>query len=69
MPQTDEALAQGAADRITHEMESTPIEPVKGGFLTQTVSLGLATWNGTETVDGLHARAHEALRRANPGAK
>ena len=69
MPQTDEALARSAADRITHEMESTPIEPVKGGFLTQTVSLGLATWNGTEAVDGLHARAHEALRRASPEAK
>ena len=69
MPQTDEAQARATAERIAREMESTPMEPVKGGFLTQTVSVGLATWDGAEAVDGLHARAHEALRGAKPASK
>jgi two-component system cell cycle response regulator len=69
MPQTEEGEARTAADSIAREMEATPMEPVKGGFLTQTVSIGVSTWDGIEAVDGLHARAHEALRRAKPPAK
>jgi diguanylate cyclase (GGDEF)-like protein len=41
-----------------------PMEPLEGAFLSQTVSLGLATWDGMESGVELEGRAKELLADA-----
>lgn len=43
---------------------SEPMEPLEGAFLTQTASLGVATWNGLETPAELEERARALLTEA-----
>ena len=38
-----------------------PMEPLEGAFLTQTVSLGVATWDGMESAEQVEARARSLL--------
>jgi diguanylate cyclase (GGDEF)-like protein len=41
-----------------------PMEPLEGAFLSQTVSVGLATWNATESASALEKRARDLLSAA-----
>jgi GGDEF domain-containing protein len=40
------------------------MEPNPGGFISQRVSVGVATWDGRETPEELCSRAGAALREA-----
>ena len=78
LPGTSPTQALATAERVRATVGDEPMEPRPGGLLTQTVSVGVATWNGRETADELLARAaagvHEAkaqggntVARARPG--
>jgi diguanylate cyclase (GGDEF)-like protein len=56
-----QALATGEAVRCACEVT---MEPFPGARLTQTASVGVATWNGTESADELVARAIRGLWEA-----
>ncbi len=56
-----QALATGEAIRRACE---EPMEPFPGARLTQTVSVGVATWDGTESADEVVARAKRGLWEA-----
>jgi diguanylate cyclase (GGDEF)-like protein len=57
----ERALAIG--ERIRGAM-GEPMEPLEGAFLTQTASLGVATWDGVEGAADLIERARELLGAA-----
>jgi diguanylate cyclase (GGDEF)-like protein len=42
-----------------------PMEPLEGAFLSQTASLGLASWDGMEAAEELEQRARALLAEAN----
>lgn len=42
-----------------------PMEPLEGAFLTQTASVGVATWDGTESAAKLEERARAKLDEAH----
>jgi two-component system cell cycle response regulator len=66
MPDTDSAFAFTVAERLRQSIESTPIKISRPpNALTITVSIGIASSNGTPDVpDGLLRRADQALYRA-----
>jgi diguanylate cyclase (GGDEF)-like protein len=41
-----------------------PMEPLEGAFMSQTASLGVATWDGVEAGEQIEARAKELLGEA-----
>jgi diguanylate cyclase (GGDEF)-like protein len=55
--------ARGICERIK-ALIAEPMEPLEGAFLSQTVSLGLATWDGMEGAAQLEERAKGLLREA-----
>jgi diguanylate cyclase (GGDEF)-like protein len=57
LPDTSPTQAMATAERLRAAMADEPMEPRPGGLLTQTVSVGVATWDGSETVDELLQRA------------
>jgi diguanylate cyclase (GGDEF)-like protein len=57
LPDTSPTQAMATAERLRALMADEPMEPRAGGLLTQTVSVGVATWDGAETVDELLQRA------------
>jgi diguanylate cyclase (GGDEF)-like protein len=57
LPDTSPTQAMATAERLRAAMADEAMEPRPGGMLTQTVSVGVATWDGTETVDELLQRA------------
>lgn len=69
LPQT--ALAQGleAARRLVERARSAPLELERGGALRQTVSCGVAQFDGSESVDALLKRADAALYRAKTAGR
>jgi diguanylate cyclase (GGDEF)-like protein len=56
--------ARRIAERLRAAVGDVAMEPFEGGMLTQTVSIGLATWNGSETAPVLRTRAETALAHA-----
>ena len=64
MPSTDAEAAQRVADRIRERVGSEPLSIRDGLCLAQTVSIGLAMWNGHETPDALEERADQAMYEA-----
>jgi len=60
MPATNEGDARTTADRIRESLASVPIE-VGGTVLAQTVSIGVATWDGKEPGQSLEKRADLAM--------
>jgi diguanylate cyclase (GGDEF)-like protein len=58
-----EARAQTMCERIRASI-AEPMEPLEGAFMSQTASLGLATWNGLESAAQVEARAKELLAEA-----
>jgi diguanylate cyclase (GGDEF)-like protein len=60
-------LPQDRAREICERIRAAiaePMEPLEGAFLSQTVSIGLATWDGLENAPALAARARQLLADA-----
>ena len=64
MPSTTQEQARATADRIRTAMAEAALDVGDGIVLTQTVSIGVATWNGEETPQGLQQQADAAMYRA-----
>ncbi len=57
LPTTSPTQALATAERIRAAVGDDPMEPKAGGLLTQTVSVGVATWNLLESAEELLERA------------
>lgn len=68
LPATALDDARAVADRVVASMSAEAID-VGQASLVQTVSIGLATWDGHETAEQLEARADEALYAAKDAGK
>jgi two-component system, cell cycle response regulator len=64
MPGTDEAQASATAARICDHLGSQPVALGNGTRIKQTVSVGVATWDGQESAEALEARTDEAMYEA-----
>jgi two-component system cell cycle response regulator len=64
MPSTDSREAARIAERLHDDTHGAPIEPMAGGFISQTASMGIATFDGAETAEALIERTKAALERA-----
>jgi two-component system, cell cycle response regulator len=60
MPSTDHEQAKATASRIRARIGGEQIH-VEGHALKQTVSIGVATWDGDETPEALELRADQAM--------
>ena len=69
MPQTGEEAASATAERIRRALGDSAIVPAEGVELQQTVSCGVATWNGQESAEVLEARADAAMYQANAAGR
>lgn len=63
LPETDTAEAFQTANRMRQKIASTPVN-ADGQSINATISVGVATIHGSESVDRLLQRADEALYRA-----
>jgi diguanylate cyclase (GGDEF)-like protein len=64
MPSTGLKHAVGVAERIRRNLEVLPLELDDGRVVTQTVSVGVATWDGRESPAELERRAAKTMREA-----
>ena len=64
MPDAGKEESLGAAVRIHEAVASNPVILDGGSVLEQTVSIGVASWNGQESARELEARADDALYQA-----
>jgi len=64
MPGTDEAQARIVAERVRRRLASGPLYVRDGLLLSQTVSIGIAGWDGRETPESLEERADLAMYEA-----
>jgi two-component system cell cycle response regulator len=64
MPTTSPAQALATADKLRKAVGEEPMQPKAGGYISQHVSVGVATWDGRESVDALCGRAATAMRDA-----
>ncbi len=62
MPTTSPTQAATTAEKLRKAVGDEPMEPKPGGFISQHVSIGAATWDGRETAEELCSRAATALR-------
>lgn len=64
MPTTNPAQALTTGEKLRKAVGDEPMEPKAGGYISQHVSVGVATWDGRETADELCGRAATAMRDA-----
>lgn len=64
MPHTEREQAATVAERIRQVVGESPIDVGDDVHVPQTVSIGVATWDGQETAERLEARADEAMYEA-----
>jgi len=64
MPDTNAELAAQVAERIRADVAATPIAAGEDVEVGQTVSIGVATWDGAEAPGALERRADEAMYEA-----
>ena len=64
MPSTTLEHAIATAERIRSHLADSPLSVGEGIFLKQTVSIGLATWDRSESPEELQQRADVAMYRA-----
>ena len=64
MPQTTKEDASATAERLRKHIGESAMEPMPSAFLTQTVSIGVATWDGKESAEELREGADFAMREA-----
>jgi diguanylate cyclase (GGDEF)-like protein len=69
MPQTGEEAAAATAERIRRALGDNAIVPAEGIELSQTVSIGVATWNGQESAEVFEARADAAMYQAKAAGR
>lgn len=62
LPETSAVRAFVVGERLRSAIGETPMEPHPGALLTQTVSIGLATWSGRETAEDLLTRAAAVMK-------
>jgi diguanylate cyclase (GGDEF)-like protein len=62
MPTTSPTQAMATAEKLRKAVGDEPMEPRPGGYISQHVSLGVATWDGRESAEELCGRAAAALR-------
>jgi diguanylate cyclase (GGDEF)-like protein len=61
MPTTSPTQAYTTGEKLRKAVGDEPMEPRPGGYISQRVSVGVATWDGRETMDGLLGRVGAAL--------
>jgi len=64
MPATERDRAVEVAERIRHDVADSPIVLGNGTLIVQTVSVGVATWDGAEAPEAIEARADAAMYAA-----
>jgi diguanylate cyclase (GGDEF)-like protein len=64
MPHTTEPQARIVAERIRQHLESRPLHGADDLEIPQTVSIGVATWNGRDSAQELDQRADAAMYEA-----
>jgi diguanylate cyclase (GGDEF)-like protein len=64
MPGVAGAAAREAAERVCKGLSESPMEPMQGGFITQTAAIGVATWAAGEDAPTLERRARAAMDSA-----
>jgi diguanylate cyclase (GGDEF)-like protein len=64
MPQTPGAVAARVAERIRARLAGAPVDGGGGVQVAQTVSIGVATWDGNELPTDLEQRADAAMYEA-----
>jgi diguanylate cyclase (GGDEF)-like protein len=64
MPTTSPTQALATAEKLRKAVGDEAMEPKAGGFITQRISVGVATWDGRETGEELCGRAAAAMRDA-----
>jgi diguanylate cyclase (GGDEF)-like protein len=69
MPGTAEPEATHAAERIRTRLQASPLDGGGGARDPQTVSIGVATWDGNEEPASLEQRADAALYEAKGGGR
>jgi diguanylate cyclase (GGDEF)-like protein len=62
MPTTNPAQAMITAEKLRKAVGEEPMQPKAGGYISQRVSIGAATWDGRETAEELWGRASGAMR-------
>ena len=62
MPTTVPTQALATAEKLRKAVGEEAMEPKPGGFITQHVSIGVATWDGRENAEELCGRAASAMR-------
>jgi diguanylate cyclase (GGDEF)-like protein len=68
MPATTSEQAQDIAERVRENVGRSPIA-IGDRRITQTVSIGVATWDGRERAVSLEKRADEAMYRAKKAGR
>ena len=69
MPQTAEEAALATAERIRGALGDNAIVPGPGVELRQTVSIGVASWDGQEDAESFEARADAAMYAAKSAGR
>ncbi len=64
MPTTSPTQAFASGEKLRKAIGDVPMEPRPGGYISQRVSVGVATWDGRETMDTLLGRVAVALTEA-----
>jgi diguanylate cyclase (GGDEF)-like protein len=64
MPTTDEHQALIVAERVRSQLADQPLQAPHGLLISQTVSIGVATWDGLEVPESLEERADLAMYEA-----
>jgi diguanylate cyclase (GGDEF)-like protein len=69
LPQAGADDAKAMAERVRKAVGETAMEPMPGAFMTQTVSIGIASWRGDETAAELRDRAEHAMHAAKDAGR
>lgn len=69
MPRTDHEQAATVAERIRQMVADTPMNVGDGVQIPQTVSIGVATWDGHETAREIEGRADAAMYQAKDAGR
>jgi diguanylate cyclase (GGDEF)-like protein len=69
MPDTPEETARGVAERICQRLRDRPLSGGPGVAVRQTVSVGVASWDGLEDAASLERRADFAMYDAKRGGR
>jgi diguanylate cyclase (GGDEF)-like protein len=64
MPTTSADQATRVAERIREKLSGAELDVGMGRRVSQTVSIGVATWNGYEGAEAIEKRARAAMRTA-----